>query len=126
MPEGTKLPDGRILTVCPVDFCELKNRSKINNLLFNNFINYDTIISTGGIVRNRRPGDSYRPAGRGVTKTLKKLLNEAKIPVMERDRLALIECGDEIVWAEGFGVSQEACVSEKSKTAAEIIIKECR
>lgn len=125
VPEGTRLPDGRILTVCQVDFCMPKNRSKINNLLFNNFINYDTIINTGGIVRNRRPGDAYRPAGRGVKKTLKKLFNEAKIPVSERGRLALLECGGEIVWAEGFGVSQEACVSEKSKAAAEIIIKEC-
>ncbi|WP_416200902.1 MAG: tRNA(Ile)-lysidine synthase [Thermocaproicibacter melissae] len=125
VPEGTKLPDGRILMVCPVDISKLRNASKIHNLLFNNFINYDTIINTGGIVRNKRPGDAYRPAGRGVTKTLKKLFNEAKIPVSERSRLALLECGGKIVWVEGFGVSQEACVSEKSKTAAEIIIKEC-
>jgi tRNA(Ile)-lysidine synthase len=125
VPEGTKLPDGRILMVCPIDTSKLKNGSKINNLLFNNLINYDTIINTGGIVRNKRPGDAYQPAGRGVTKTLKKLFNEAKIPVSERGRLALLECGGEIVWVEGFGVSQEASVSEKSKTAAEIIIKEC-
>jgi tRNA(Ile)-lysidine synthase len=124
-PEGTKLPDGRVLMVCPVDLSKLANRSKIHNLLFNNFINYDTINCTGGIVRNKRPGDAFRPAGRGVTKTLKKLFNEAKIPVSERGRLALLECGGEIVWVEGFGVSQEASVSEKSKTAAEIIIKEC-
>jgi tRNA(Ile)-lysidine synthase len=125
VPEGTKLPDGRILMVRPVDSSKLKNRSKINNLLFNNFINYDTVSNTGGIVRNRRPGDAYRPAGRGVTKTLKKLFNEAKIPISERGRLALLEWGGEIVWIEGFGVSQEASVSEKSKTAAEIIVKEC-
>lgn len=125
-PEGTALPDGRLLEVRPVDLGNLKNESKINKLLFNNLINYDTIISTGGVVRNRQPGDVFRPAGRNVKKTLKKLLNETKIPVAERGRLALLECGGNIVWAEGFGVSQEACVSENSRAAAEIIVKECR
>ena len=123
-PEGTALPDGRVLEVRPVELAALQKESKINNLLFNNLINYDTIMSTDGTVRNRRPGDNFRPAGRGVTKTLKKLFNEAKIPVAERGRLALLECGGKIVWAEGFGVSQEACVSGNSH-AAQIIIKEC-
>lgn len=124
--KGMKLPDGRRFELCPVDSLNLENRRKINNFLFNNLINYDTIINTGGVVRNRRPGDAYRPVGRGVTKTLKKMFNEAKIPVKERDSRAVLECGGKIVWVEGFGVSQEACVSEHSLSAAEIIIKECR
>lgn len=123
---GTELPDGRRFELRPVDLPNLKNQRKINNFLFNNLINYDTIINTGGVVRNRRPGDVYRPVGRGVTKTLKKLFNEAKIPVKERNGRAVLECGGKIVWVEGFGVSQEACVSEHSLSAAEIIIKECR
>ena len=123
---GMELPDGRRFELCPVDLPNLENQRKINNFLFNNLINYDTIINTGGVVRNRRPGDAYRPAGRGVTKTLKKLFNEAKIPVNERDGRAVLECGGKIVWVEGFGVSQEACASERSLSAAEIIIKECR
>jgi tRNA(Ile)-lysidine synthase len=123
---GAELPDGRKLELHPVPPPVLKNARKINNLLFNNLINYDTIMNTGGVVRNRRPGDAYRPAGRGVKKTLKKLFNEARIPVAERCGKAVLECRGEIVWAEGFGVSQEACVSEDSRAAAEIIIKECR
>ena len=120
------LPDGRSLELRPVDLTVLKKQGEINNLLFNNLINYDTIINTGGVVRNRRPGDAYCPVGRGVTKTLKKLFNEAKIPIGERSGRALLECGGKIVWAESFGVSQEACALENSSAAAEIIIKGCR
>ena len=125
--EGTDLPDGRKLELRPV--CappERKNPRKINNLLFNNLINYDTIMKTGGVVRSRRPGDAYRPAGRGVTKSLKKLFNEAKILPEERNGRAVLECGGKIVWTEDFGVSQEACASASSHAAAEIIVKECR
>ncbi len=122
-PGETKLPDGRKLVLRPENLPELKNKSKINNLLFNNLVNYDTIINTDGLVRSRRPGDAYRPAGRGVTKTLKKLFNEAGVPPEERCVRAVLECGGKIVWVEGFGVSQEACVSENSRIAAEIVIK---
>lgn len=125
-PEGAELPDGRRLEIRPVDLPVLENQKKINKILFNNLINYDTIISTGGVVRNRRPGDAFRPVGRGVTKTLKKLFNEAKIPLEERSGRAVLEYGGKILWVEGFGVSQEACVSKSSHAAAEIIIKECR
>lgn len=126
-PEGAELPDGRKLVLRPVDVLpEQKKQRKINNLLFNNRIDYDTIIYTGGVVRNRRPGDAYRPVGRGVTKTLKKLFNEAKIPPEERNDRAVLECGGKIVWTEDFGVSQEASVSESSHAVMEIIIKECR
>ncbi len=125
-PSGTLLPDGRKLFVRPVPPAAFENPKKINNFIFNNWINYDTILSIDGVVRSRNPGDAYRPAGRGVTKTLKKLFNEAKIPVTERDRRAVLECGGKIVWVEGFGVSQEACVSENTEKIAEVVMKECR
>ena len=126
-PHITRLPDGRVLGLKPLQVLpERKNLKEINNLLFNNLVNYDTIINTGGVVRSRRPGDAYRPAGRGVTKTLKKLFNEAKIPPEKRNGRAVLECGGTIVWTEDFGVSQEACVSRASHAAVQIIIKECR
>jgi tRNA(Ile)-lysidine synthase len=120
------LPDGRSFELHKVSAEAVEKRQKINKLLFNNLINYDTILNMNKLVRSRRPGDAYRPARRGVKKTLKKLFNEAKVPVMKRCRRVVFQCGDEIVWVEGFGVSQEACVSENTKNIAEIIIKECR
>jgi len=70
-------------------------------------MNYDTI--TGSIVlRNRRPGDVFSPAGRGVSKKIKKLFNELGIPPEEREQVALLESGGTILWVEGVGVSEQA------------------
>lgn len=127
LPE-TVLPDGRVLYIRPAALeskFHQKNHEKINNLLFNNRINYDTILNTNSFVRNRLPGDSFKPAGRGVTKTLKKLLNEQKIPPFQRDHLVLLEGNGEILWIEGIGPSQSAAVLNHTQRPVEIIIKEC-
>nr|WP_319487870.1 tRNA lysidine(34) synthetase TilS [uncultured Caproiciproducens sp.] len=120
---STVLPDGRILMIKKLTGKELENCGKINNLLFNNLINYDTITCITS-VRNRRNGDIFRPAGRGVSKSLKKLFNEAKIVPFLRGNIAMLESGGEIIWIEGFGVSQRACVTKDTQNIAEIIIKE--
>ncbi len=123
-PSGTVLPDGREFCLCSIPDEAWKNRGKINKLLFNNLINYDTISDNGSFIRNRRDGDVFRPACRGVTKSLKKLFNEAHTPIVWRSQLAVLECGGKILWVEGFGVSEEARVSQNTRQAAEIKIKE--
>ncbi len=125
-PEGTVLPDGRTLSVSRIPPGSVKNPKKINNFIFNNLINYDTILSSTGVVRNKRAGDVFRPAGRGVTKTLKKLFNEEKIPAPQRGNTAVLEIGGTIVWIEGIGVSEDARASLNSRAIAEITIKECK
>jgi tRNA(Ile)-lysidine synthase len=123
IPE-TLLPDGRVFCIRPLSG-KIKNHAKINNLLFNNLINYDTILKTNSFIRNRLPGDRFSPVGRGITKSLKKLFNEQKIPPFCRGRLAVLECNGEILWVEGIGPSQHAAVTGDTRQAAEIIIKEC-
>lgn len=121
----TQLPDGRVLRIRPIAEGEFKIESKINNLLFNNLINYDTILSTESYARNRQDGDCFRPAGRGITKSLKKLFNEAHLPPRRRGGLLILECAGNIVWVEGFGPSETARVTEQTGSVAEIqIIKE--
>lgn len=124
LPE-TRLPDGRVLEIREIAAKGLNFRDKINNLLFNNLINYDTILNTIIRVRNRRGGDVFRPAGRGLTKTVKKLFSEAKVPLPERGRKAVLESEGKLLWVEGFGPSEEAAVTEETRFAAEIKIKEC-
>ncbi|HEX3038708.1 MAG TPA: tRNA lysidine(34) synthetase TilS, partial [Caproiciproducens sp.] len=123
-PAGTVLPDGRVLQVKKLCRKEYEKRCEIHNLLFNNLINYDTILGIT-YVRNRRSGDLFRPAGRGVTKSLKKLFNEAKLEPILRSRAVMLECDGTILWIEGFGASQDACVTNDTQNIAEIIIKEC-
>ena len=55
--------------------------------------------------------------GRGCTKSLRRLYNEAKIPVFERGKYAVLSDGDNIIWAQGFGVSESYAVDENTKNA---------
>lgn len=119
----TLTEDGRTVIISVVSKKEYQNQRKINNLLFNNAIDYDT-ITNNMFFRNRREGDSFTPAGRGVTKSLKKLLNEAKIPPSLRNAILLLESDGQIIWMEGFGASQSSCVTSNTKNIALISIKE--
>lgn len=55
------------------------------------------------VLRNWRPGDRYRPAGRLHEIKLKELFQRARIPLWERRRWPIMSSGDEIVWAWKFG-----------------------
>ena len=55
-------------------------------------------------VRLRRGGERLRPDCRRPTRSLKNLLQEARMPPWQRERLPLIFCGEELVWAAGIGV----------------------
>ncbi len=106
------LPDGRILTVFKKFTENEKNSGKVHNLLFNNVSDCDKIASTA-VVRTRRGGDRFRPSKRGVSKSLKKLFNELRIPEAVRDRLLLLEVNGEILWIESVGAAEgaeELCV----------------
>jgi tRNA(Ile)-lysidine synthase len=56
-------------------------------------------------IRVRRGGESLQPDRRRPRRSLKKLLQEARVPPWERGRLPLILCGTELVWAPGIGVA---------------------
>ena len=80
---------------------------RINNLLLNNAIPCD-IITPDIVWRTRRSGDTFTDARRGVTKTLKKLMNELKIPREERDAVRVVAKGSVILWMSGYGTSAQA------------------
>lgn len=62
-------------------------------------------LMDGLVIRNRRPGDQFSPAGLGGTKKLKDVMIDDKIPVWERDRVPLLARGDEILWIVGHRIS---------------------
>ena len=55
-------------------------------------------------IRSRRGGERLRPDCGRPRRSLKNLLQEARMPPWQRERLPLIFCGDELVWAAGIGV----------------------
>lgn len=58
------------------------------------------------MLRTRQPGDSFRPAGRHVRKTLKKYYNELGVPPPERALLPLLADGSEVLWLWGSGFAE--------------------
>ena len=77
-------------------------------------MDYDT-IPISAVFRTRRSGDIFSPRERGVTKTVKKLFCEMKIPSEKRDGIIMLADGNEVLWINGAGVSEKCRISEKTK-----------
>ncbi len=101
---------GYCLTVSPYT----KSSKRISRYVLDNLLDYDRI--DGELVfRSREAGDVFAPARRGVTKPLKKLLQEEHVPLEERDALPLLCDRTGIVWICGVGVA-ERCRPEDNST----------
>lgn len=118
----TRTPDGRSICLKKINKNAVQTENKFHNLLFHNCINCDTIW-TNPVFRTRRAGDVFRPAGRGVSKSLKKLFNEAKLEPLLRDKVILLESGGEILWIEGFGPAESARVLPGTQQAVTIRVE---
>ena len=96
-------------------------KPKINNLLYYKALDYDKIKDTL-IASTRRPSDEFKGKGK-KTKTLKKLFNQSKIPAHLRDNILIIRCAGEIVFIEGFGVSEKFCADQDTKNVLIISVE---
>lgn len=78
---------------------------------------WTAIISTPPpyTLRPRQTGDRFYPQGVGGSQTIKKFMNEAKIPAPWRDRVPLLLKGDDIVWVCGFRVDQRYIATEANQ-----------
>jgi tRNA(Ile)-lysidine synthase len=56
------------------------------------------------VVRLRSGGERLQPDAARPRRTLKNLFQESGVPPWERERLPLLYCGDDLVWAPGLGV----------------------
>lgn len=57
------------------------------------------------VLRFRRPGDRFQPAGREAPVKVKELLQRAGIPSWERADWPMVESGGRLVWCRGFGAA---------------------
>ncbi|MBQ4100826.1 MAG: tRNA lysidine(34) synthetase TilS, partial [Oscillospiraceae bacterium] len=93
--------------------------------IYENFINYEqkvlkNLIDYGkifgmAVIRQRQDGDNIRLLGRGCTKSLKKLLQESKIPAQQRDKLFVVSDEKGVIFVEGFGVAERVAVDKTTK-----------
>lgn len=73
-----------------------------------------SLLNENIVFRTRRAGDTFTLPGRRVTKTLKKLFNELKIPEESRDKIIVLAKGSEIMWIEGIGAGERALAYDNS------------
>ncbi len=74
------------------------------------------LISFPLTLRSPRPGDRFRPWGRGGTRKLKKVLIDLKIPRLKRRQLQLLVKNDEILWIAGIRRGSAAPITENTKS----------
>ncbi|HEX7139695.1 MAG TPA: tRNA lysidine(34) synthetase TilS, partial [Vicinamibacterales bacterium] len=68
------------------------------------------------VVRNRRPGDRFRPVGLNGSKKLQDLFVDRKVPRDERDRVPIVvDKTDRIVWVAGYGIDEAFGVTDPSQ-----------
>ena len=89
---------------------------KLNKKLLTDCINCD-IITESTVLRTRKEGDVFTFADRNVTKSLKKLFNEMKIPAEKRLSIKLVANGNMVLWIEGIGVSKQGRVNSNCEGA---------
>lgn len=96
---------------------------KIKDLVLDNLIDCDTICGNL-ILRTRQEGDKITLRKRNVTKTLKKLFTEEKVPKELRDIIPVIVDDNGVVWVSGFGVNKKNAKTEKSKKILSVKVSE--
>ncbi len=69
------------------------------------------------VVRTRRRGDRFRPIGMKGTVKLQDFFVNAKVPRAERDRVALVLSGGDLVWVVGYRVSEDFKVTQKTRAS---------
>ena len=74
-------------------------------------------------VTGRMPGDSYRPAGRGCTKKVRRLLREAGVPPWERDGRIVLRDGAGILAVQGFPPAERAAARPGDRGIIEIELR---
>ena len=102
------------ISLCKVNKDEFYNSKKIDKRLFDNSMDYDTIPLTA-VFRTRCSGDVFKLPRRKVTKSVKKLFSELKIPQEQRDKKILLADGCEILWIEGVGASEKVSVKKDTE-----------
>lgn len=103
-PGETRIPDAGWRVLCEKDVFDKEIHNSFNTFCFKSESICDKLY-----ISSREAGDRIRLAGRGCTKSLKKLFAEARVPLVRRDRIPVLRDGAGVVAVAGFGMAQR-CV----------------
>ena len=68
------------------------------------------------VLRNWRPGDSYRPRGHRRARKLKRLFLESRVPRQARTGWPVLTSAGDLVWAWGYPVAEEFAPGPETRT----------
>ena len=74
-----------------------------------------TMLYSALCLRCRQPGDRFRPAGRGLSKELRKWMNEAGIPPHQRRTWPLLAADSQVIWVGGEGFADGLAPDRNTK-----------
>jgi tRNA(Ile)-lysidine synthase len=77
------------------------------------------------VLRNWRPGDSYRPSGRRRVRKLKRLFLETRIPRITRAGWPVLTSDGQLVWASGYPVAADFAPQPGTRLGLLIAEEEC-
>ncbi|NLW77906.1 MAG: tRNA lysidine(34) synthetase TilS [Ruminococcaceae bacterium] len=98
-----RLPGGYFLSILVLESHKTASYSKKTAKKGLTFVaDYDK-ISEYGVFRTRRPADRFALPGRGITKPVKKWMQEAGVAPALRDQLPLLAQGSRVLWVWGAG-----------------------
>jgi tRNA(Ile)-lysidine synthase len=99
-----------------------KNIEEYGNIRYNSLVQYFDYdkLKLGINIRNRGPGDVFKPFKSNGTKKLKEYFIDNKVPRDLRDKILLIAKGKEIVWVIGYKISDKFKVTENTKTVLKL------
>lgn len=95
------------------------NKNLVNSVL-ECYIDYDKIVGDI-VIRSRQEGDKITLPTRNITKSLKKLFSEMKIPVEERNKLPVIADSEKVLWVWGIGYNKQCKADQSTKRVLKII-----
>lgn len=75
-------------------------------------------------VRSRRAGDRFAPACRGLSKPLKQVLQELRVPAPLRSQVPLLAWGQELVWVQGAGAGERLRVREETRNVWTVAVRQ--
>ena len=78
------------------------------------------------VVRRRKDGDFFYPAGFGKRKKIQDFFVDEKVPRDERDRVPLVISGNDIIWVVGYRGDQRFKVGEGTEKVVRFEVKKIR
>ncbi len=100
-----------VLALTPAQWEKGKNSGQ---LLLENAADCDK-IPCNALWRTRRAADRLRPRGRGISKPLKKWMNEQALPLSHRRALPLLAAESNILFVPGYGFSDGLAPDENTR-----------